>query len=89
MSQYLINQRQFRKLLETAMDLDIYVQGKNFDTNNGNDELQNCLRKSIEMLGEIESHIKYGKSVPTDMKQQFFGIYDSISEFYDKIKFDD
>ena len=49
----IIKESQLIKLMETAMDLDIYVQPKNFSASNGNEDLEGTIEDSIQKLQEL------------------------------------
>lgn len=87
MSTIIIKESQLIKLMETAMDLDIYVQPKNFSASNGNEDLEGTIEDSIQKLQELQSMFKSGRKVSTESEGDFFKILDELNKVYDKVKY--
>ena len=87
MSEIIISEKQLAKLIETAMDLDIYVQPKSFDTSNGNEDVEGSLKEMISKMEEILMMFKNGKKVFPEEKSELFKNFDNFNSIYEKIKF--
>lgn len=89
MKKIILKESELVKLIETAMDLDIYVQPVDYDTNNGNLDVEDSINTILEKLKELLYIIKQGKKIDTQTKQNIFKQQDNIDSIYKKIKFDD
>lgn len=89
MSSIIITEKQLVKLIETAMDLDIYVQPKNFSASNGNEDLENTLDESIQKLEELKSMFKTGKKISGETENYFNKILDDLNKLYENVKYQD
>lgn len=88
MSEIIISEKQLAKLIETAMDLDIYVQPKSFDASNGNENIEETLEDIIGKIQELLNMFKTGKKIFPEDKSKLFESLDYFQEIYEKIKFD-
>lgn len=61
MSSIIITNTQLVKLVETAMDLDIYVQPINQPFSNGNQDVVDSLDEMIDKSQELKSMFETGK----------------------------
>ena len=91
MKTVLITEKQYKRLLETgsnsvAMDLDIYVQPVNYNTNTGNSNLEDSIDEVINKLKELNSLFKVGKKINTDVKNKIFSVADEVNSIYDVTK---
>lgn len=89
MSKIIIKESELVKLIEIAMDLDRYVQQSNYDTNNGNESLEQSIESIIDRLKELLGMFKYGKKIPTTTSSELYGVMDKINNIYNEIKFED
>lgn len=94
MSQILITEKQFRRLIETgsnsvAMDLDIYTTAYNHSSDNGNIDSEDTIQNTIDSLNELLSMIKAGKKMTSDSKTYLSKAFDLINKGYSEIKFID
>jgi hypothetical protein len=87
MPNFIIKDYQYKKLLETVMDLDIYNQSSTVDASNGNENIQDSIEGTIDNLNEILSLFKTGKKIPQELKNEVFGNLDRIRKTYSKIKY--
>lgn len=88
MNKIILKESELIRLIETAMDLDIYTQPLDYDSNNGNLDVQDSIKIIIERLRELLFMIKQGKKIDTQTKQKIFNQFDTIDSIYEKIKFD-
>lgn len=86
-----ITEKQYKRLVETgsnsaAMDLDIYVQPVEYDTSNGNQNLEDSMEDVIGKLKELNSLFKFGKKIDQATKSEVFGVVDKLNSIYNKTK---
>lgn len=89
MKKILITKEQYQRIFETgsnsaAMDLDIYVQPVNYDTSNGNENLEDSVDDIINKLKELNSLFISGKKIKTSTKNKIFGVVDDLNTVYDE-----
>jgi len=89
----ILTESQFKLIVETgsnsaAMDLDIYVQPVDYDTSNGNDNLENSLDEISFKLKELTSMLDSGKKINFSVKNRIFQVVDELNQIYEIIKFD-
>lgn len=89
MKKILITKEQYQRIFETgsnsaAMDLDIYVQPVNYDTSNGNENLEDSVDDIINKLKELNSLFTSGKKIKTSTKNKIFGVVDDLNTVYDE-----
>jgi hypothetical protein len=89
MKTIIISESQLVKLLETAMDLDIYVQPMNYSTSTGNNDLIDSIEDNISKLNELKQMFKTGKTISTESESEFYNLTNKINKIYDQTKFQD
>lgn len=89
MKTIIITEKQLVKLLETAMDLDIYVQPMDYSTSSGNNDLNDSIDEMILKLKEMKSMFETGKTISSESKKVFFDLNNQINKIYEKTKFQD
>jgi hypothetical protein len=88
MKEIIINQAQLTKLLETAMDTDIYNQTMDTSVGSPNGDESDAIEDVIERLEELLSMLKTGKKMRTDTRTQIFRNLDQLNQTYNRIKYD-
>lgn len=94
MNKFIITENQYKRLFETgtnsvAMDLDIYSQPMEIDTDNGNLDIIDATEDIIDSLEELVSMFKSGKKTTTELKGQIFKSLDDIKQTHSDIKYDE
>jgi hypothetical protein len=89
----IISENQYKKLVESgsnsvAMDLDIYTQPMQTDTDNGNLDVIDASEEVIDSLEELISMFKGGKKTKPQMKGKIYKGLDSINQAHSEIKFE-
>ena len=92
MSQILITEKQFRRLIETgsnsaAMDLDIYTSTYNQPSDNGNLDSEETMQNIIDSLSELLTMVKTGKKMSPQSKTDLARAFDYIKKTYSNIKY--
>jgi len=87
MSKILIKESELIKLIETAMDLDRYVQNVTYSTDNGNKGIENSAKETIERLKELLNMFQSGKKVDFTTLNKFHGVLDELNDLYDQMKY--
>lgn len=93
MSKILITQSQYQRLLEqggsnsVAMDLDIYTQPMETDTDNGNLDVIDATEDIIDNLEELISMFKGGKKTTPEVKNKIYKSLDDIKQTHSNIKY--
>jgi len=82
----LISEKQFEKLVETAQDLDRYVQLIDYDSSNGNEGLEVSIKGSIDELNELLSMFKTGKKIYPNTESKIHKILDDIKSINLEVK---
>jgi hypothetical protein len=82
----LISEKQFEKLVETAQDLDRYVQLIDYDSSNGNEGLEVSIKGSIDELNELLSMFKTGKKIYPNTESKIHKILDDIKSIHLEVK---
>lgn len=82
----LISEKQFEKLVETAQDLDRYVQLIDYDSSNGNEGLEVSIKVSIDELNELLSMFKTGKKIYPNTESKIHKILDDIKSINLEVK---
>jgi hypothetical protein len=88
MGKILIKESDFIKLIETAMDLDIYIQPTSINTDNGNLDADDAIEDIIDRLKELLNMLQSGKKVSTELKSSIYKNLDAINKTYSDIKYD-
>lgn len=81
-----ITEGQLSKLLETAMDLDIYVQPIDYPSSNGNKSVESSISDSIDKLKEILTLFKTGKKIFPENQIPIHKLFDAINKVYLDVK---
>ena len=94
MLKVIITESQYRKLLEggsnsVAMDLDIYTQPMQTDTDNGNIDVIDASEEIIDSLEELISMFKGGKKTRPELKNKIYQGLDDIKNAYSEIKYEE
>lgn len=94
MRKIILTESQIKRLTEqggnaVAMDLDIYTQPTQIDTNNGNLDVEETIENIMLKLEEVLSMFKTGKKVHPELKNRFFAILDDINLNFENIKYED
>jgi hypothetical protein len=89
----IINENQYKKIVEyapngVAMDLDIYTQQMQTDTDNGNLDIIDASEEIIGTLEELISMFKGGKKTRPELKSKIYKGLDNIRKGYDEIKYE-
>jgi hypothetical protein len=95
MLKVIITESQYKKLLEigshtnsAAMDLDIYTQPMQTDTDNGNLDVIDASEEIIDSLEELISMFKGGKKTRPEFKNKIYQGLDNIKSAYSEIKYE-
>lgn len=88
MCKIIIKESHLIKLIETAMDLDRYVQNVRYSTDNGNKDIENSTEEVVERLKELLNMFKSGKKVNFTSLSKFHGVLDQLNDLYDDMKYD-
>jgi hypothetical protein len=72
-----------------AMDLDIYTQPMQTDTDNGNIDVIDASEEIIDSLEELISMFKGGKKTRPELKNKIYRGLDDIKNAYSEIKYED
>jgi hypothetical protein len=89
MPSYLLSERQLKKILETAQDLDRYIQPLGQPSDNGHGDVQDTLKSISDKSEELLSMIKGGKKVPTELQSKFHEFLDNFDKIYSLVKYED
>jgi hypothetical protein len=94
MIKVIITESQYKKLLErgsnsVAMDLDIYTQPMQTDTDNGNIDVIDASEEIIDSLEELISMFKGGKKTRPEFKNKIYQGLDNIKSAYSEIKYEE
>jgi hypothetical protein len=94
MIKVIITESQYKKLVEyapngVAMDLDIYTQPMQTDTDNGNLDIVDASEEIINTLEELISMFKGGKKTRPELKGKIYKGLDNIKNAYSEIKYEE
>jgi len=94
MLKVIITEKQYKKLVESgsnsvAMDLDIYTQPMQTDTDNGNIDVIEASEEVIDSLEELISMFKGGKKTRPELKNKIYQGLDDIKNAYSQIKYEE
>lgn len=89
MSSIIIKEAQLVKLMETAMDLDIYVQPIDQPIPGQNDDFIESLEEIKYKIIEMIAMTNTGMEIDESLKRQIFQLVDSFNKIYEKIKYVD
>jgi hypothetical protein len=92
MLKVIITENQYKKLVESgsnsvAMDLDIYTQPMQTDTDNGNLDVIDASEEVIDSLEELISMFKGGKKTRPKVKDLIYKGLDGIKKDHSEIKY--
>ena len=93
MLKVIITENQYKKLVESgtnsvAMDLDIYTQPMQTDTDNGNIDVIDASEEVIDSLEELISMFKGGKKTRPEVKDLIYKGLDGIKKAHSEIKYE-
>lgn len=88
MNKIIIKESELIKLIETALDTDIYNQTMDTPVGSENDDESDAIEDIVERLKELLSMIKTGKKLNSTSKTQIFKNLDQINQTYNGIKYD-
>jgi hypothetical protein len=93
MLKVIITESQYKKLMErgsnsVAMDLDIYTQPMQTDTDNGNIDVIDASEEVIDSLEELISMFKGGKKTRPQVKDLIYKGLDVIKKAHSEIKYE-
>jgi len=93
MHKVIITESQYKRLFETgsnsvAMDLDIYTQPMQTDTDNGNLDVIDATEDIIDNLEELVAMFKSGKKTSPQLKSKIYKSLDDIKQSHSDIKYD-
>jgi hypothetical protein len=94
MLKIIITESQYKKLVEqggsnsVAMDLDIYTQPMQTDTDNGNIDVVDATEDIIDNLEELVAMFKTGKKTPEQVKSKLYKALDDLNDTHSEIKYD-
>jgi predicted nucleotide-binding protein (sugar kinase/HSP70/actin superfamily) len=89
MRKIIIKESELVKLIEVAMDLDIYTQPSTVATDNGNLDVDDSIEDIISKLKELLDMLKSGKKISSVLKSQIYKNLDDINKSYSNIKYED
>lgn len=87
MGKIIISESELVRLIETAMDLELYTQTNNQPFGNYNDGVESTTEEIIEKLKELLNMFEGGMEVSTPKKQQLHRSLDNINKIYNSIKY--
>ena len=94
MSKVIITESQYKRLFEqqgsnsVAMDLDIYTQPMQTDTDNGNLDVIDATEDVIGNLEELVAMFKSGKKTSSKIKSKIYKSLDDINQTHSDIKYE-
>lgn len=93
MYKVIITESQYKRLFETgsnsaAMDLDIYTQPMQIDTDNGNVDVVDATEDIIDNLEELVAMFKSGKKTSSETKNKLYKALDDLNGAHTEIKYD-
>jgi hypothetical protein len=86
MRKILIKESELIKLIETAMDLDIYSQEPNVSTGSPNKDAEQSVEEIISKLKELLNMLQSGKKVDSSLKQKIYNNLDNLNSTFEEIK---
>jgi hypothetical protein len=87
MRKVLIKESELIKLIETAMDLDIYSQEPNVSTGSPNEDTEQSVEEIISKLKELLNMLQSGKKVDTTLKGKIYRNLDDLNKTFSSIKY--
>ena len=89
MSSIIIKEGQLVKLIETAMDLDIYVQPIDQPVPGQNNDFVGALSEIKSKIDELIMMADTGKEINSEQKSKIYKLIDFLNDIYEKIKYVD
>ena len=89
MASIIITEEQLVKLMETAMDLDIYVQPVDPMIPGSNNDFINTLEQIKSKIDELSMMSNNGKDIGQQNKMEIYKLYDLFNKVYENIKYVD
>jgi len=89
MSSIIVKESQLVKLIETAMDLDIYVQTVDSPIPGQNDDFVDSLEDIQQKIQEIVMMANNGEKINHQQRGEIFRLLDLFNKVYENIKFVD
>ena len=89
MRKILLKESELIKLIETAMDLDIYNQPSTIGPNNGNLDIEDTVDNIIDKLNELKYMLKSGKKIHPGLESKIYNAFDDINRIFLNIKYED
>lgn len=89
MASIIITEQQLVKLMETAMDLDIYVQPIDPMVPGTNDDFTGAMESIKSKIDELIMMTQNGKNIEQQNKIEIYKLLDLINKVYEKIKYVD
>jgi len=86
MRKIILKESELIKLIETAMDLDIYSQEPNLSTGSVNKDAEQSIEDIMDKLKELLNMLQSGKKVDTSLKQKIHRNLDSLNKTFEEIK---
>lgn len=83
----IIKESELVKLIEVAMDLDIYSQEHNVSTGDGNEDAEDSINQIIDRLKELLNMLQAGKKVDTILKGRIYKNLDDLNKTFSSIKY--
>lgn len=87
MKKIIIKESELIKLVETAMDLDIFSQRPNHSTDNGNLDEEETITEIIRKLKELLYMFQSGKKVDSSIKYDLYNNLDDLNKTFERIKY--
>jgi len=87
MRKIILKESELIKLIETAMDLDIYSQNMTTPAGRPTEDAEDTAEEIIGYLKELISMMKGGKEVPTTIRHKIYKNLDDIKQTYHSIKY--
>jgi hypothetical protein len=76
------------KIIETAMDLELYTSTPNQPSGQYNKDIETSTEEIVLKLKELLNMFETGKKVSTTNKQKVYKAIDYLNDTYEKIKYD-
>lgn len=89
MSSIIVKESQLVKLIETAMDLDIYVQPLDSPVPGQNDDFVDSLEDIQQKIKELIMMANNGEKINHEQRGEIFSLLDLFNKVYENIKFVD
>ena len=86
MRKIILKESELIKLIETAMDLDIYSQQPNVSSGSPNKDSEQAVEEIISKLKELLNMMQSGKKVDTSLKQKIYKNLNDFNSTFEEIK---